>query len=75
MEQNTKKILYFITVFCKPDDLVETTSGMVTYREWLELRELPRFLRRKWPVGIETNPKTGEIALAHYHVKLSDLAR
>jgi hypothetical protein len=42
----------------------------MSYRDWLEQVELPRFLAREWPVKIVTNKKTGEIALAHVRIRL-----
>ena len=62
---NTNQILYFITVASKPEELVETVRGQVTYRQWLE-DEATRIKRKSgWPVEIILNEKTGEIALAH----------
>lgn len=62
---NTNQILYFITVASKPEELVETVRGQVTYRQWLE-DEAARIKRKSgWPVEIILNEKTGEIALAH----------
>jgi hypothetical protein len=70
MEVTPRDILYYITVFDKPDNLVETARGQMSYRDWLEQVELPRFLAREWPVKIVTNKKTGEIALAHVRIRL-----
>lgn len=63
-------ILYHITVAAKPTDLVETAHGQMPYSQWLAEVEIPR-IRRKcdWPIAIYTNPKTGEISLAHLRVR------
>jgi hypothetical protein len=62
---NTSQILYFITVASKPEELVETVRGQVTYQQWLE-DEAARIRHKSgWPVDIILNEKTGEIALAH----------
>ena len=65
---NTENILYHITVASKPEELVETVRGQVTYRQWCE--EERQRIRNKagWPVEIYTNPATGEISLVHLRV-------
>jgi hypothetical protein len=59
-------ILYFITIAAKPTDIVASSQGQMSYAQWLEQVEMPR-IRRKcdWPIAVYTNPKTGEISLAH----------
>ena len=65
---NTESILYFITVASKPEELVETIYGQMTYRDWLD-SERSRIRRKSgWPVEIYTNSATGEISLAHLRV-------
>jgi len=60
---NTDRILHYITVVGKEEDMVETRDGPMTYRAWLE-RERQRITRKSgWPVEIVTNNATGEIAL------------
>lgn len=57
-------VLYYITVFSPPDELVTTANGQVPFRDWLET-EKTRFVKRhSWPMRIDTNEKTGEVALA-----------
>lgn len=65
---NTSDILYHITVASKPEELVETIRGQVSYRQWCE--EERNRIRRKsgWPVEIYTNPVTNEISLVHLRV-------
>ena len=67
MYMNTAEILYHITVACKPDELVETTRGQVTYRQWCE-EEKSRIQKSGWPVDIHENPSTGEISLVHLRI-------
>lgn len=65
---NSSEILYHITVASKPDELVETLRGQVTYLQWCE-EECARIRRKSdWPVAIYTNPNTGEISVVHLHV-------
>lgn len=61
-------VLYHITVFSKPTDMVTTTRGQMSYKQWLEEVELPRFVKRGWPVDLVAN-KIGEICLVHLRVK------
>ncbi|MFZ9725642.1 MAG: hypothetical protein ACO3EH_00415 [Ilumatobacteraceae bacterium] len=62
---NAADILYHITVASKPEELVETPAGQMSYRQWLETERAR--IRRKggWPVEVWTNPSTGEISLVH----------
>jgi len=65
---NSSEILYHITVASKPDELVETLRGQVTYLQWCE-EEVVRIRRKgNWPVAIYTNPSTGEISVVHLKV-------
>ena len=65
---NSSDILYHIPVASKPDELVETTRGQVTYLQWCE-EEVARIRRKSdWPVDIFTNATTGEISVVHLHV-------
>jgi hypothetical protein len=63
-----ENILYHVTQACKPDDLVETTRGQVTYRQWCE-EEVARIRNKSgWPVQVYTNPNTGEISVVHLKI-------
>lgn len=65
---NSTEILYHITVASKPEELVETPRGQVTYRQWCE-DECARIRRKSdWPVDIYTNPNTGEISVVHLRI-------
>jgi hypothetical protein len=61
---SSENILHAITVAGKPGDLVETTSGTLTYVDWLH-REKARIARKApdWPLAIFTNSKTHEVSL------------
>lgn len=66
---NTDEILYHITTAGKAEELVETSRGQVTYRQWLE-EERERIRHKShWPVAIFTNPSTGEVSLVHLRVR------
>ena len=62
-----KRILHSITVAERPDVIVETIHGSMTYIDWLTAVEIPRIRRRTdWDIGIHTNKLTGKISLVHY---------
>jgi hypothetical protein len=65
---NTADILYHITVASKPEELVETVRGQVSYRQWCEEERQRIRAKSGWPVEIYTNPATGEISLVHLRV-------
>jgi hypothetical protein len=65
---NTSDILYHITVASKPEELVETVRGQVSYRQWCEEERQRIRAKSGWPVEIYTNPSTGEISLVHLRV-------
>jgi hypothetical protein len=60
---NPSDILYAITVACKPQTLVETRAGYVTYADWCASEKRRIEAKSDWPVAIFTNPKTKEISL------------
>lgn len=62
-------ILYHITVASKGEELVETSRGQMTYREWLEQERTRIRQKSGWPVEIFTNASTGEISLVHLRLK------
>ena len=62
-------ILYHITVASKGEELVETSRGQMTYREWLEQERTRIRQKSGWPVEIYTNVSTGEISLVHLRLK------
>lgn len=67
---DTPEILYHLTVAALPNDLVTTTRGQIPYAQWVE-EERERIVKKSgWPLIIHTNPKTGEISLAHLRIRL-----
>lgn len=61
---STSDIILVLTVYGKPEEMVETIHGPVPYRQWLA-KESERMQRKSgWVTRIVTNPATGEIALA-----------
>jgi hypothetical protein len=62
---STFDILYFVTIFGKPDSTVTTVHGEVTFREWLESERTRIRTKSNWPVDIYTNPESREIALVY----------
>ncbi len=66
---NSADILFHVTVARKPTEIVETRDGKVTYQQWCESEKARIERKSGWPLAIYTNPKTGEISLAHLRVK------
>ncbi len=67
-------ILYHITVASKPEELVTTTRGQVTYADWCESERLRIIRKGNWSgassaVVVYKNEVTGEISLVHLRVK------
>ncbi len=66
LARDPRQILHAITVASKPDELIVTIHGTVTYREWLELERFRINAKQPdWPLEIYHNPSTREVSLVH----------